>query len=513
MARTRKPNLILRRIREEERQQTRSEFAESLARKARELGEQVWPSERYVARLEDGEVRYPHAAYRRVLTELCGRSIAELGFSASVQQGGVVTRAVGAAPSLDELPCGPDEFVASCEWPGWFGSRLARVLALVGSWDIPGASIESLQVLLHEEIAMFDAAAPAFDEPGYVTHALGRRQALTTLAALPLAYSVTGLPEARAQNAAAREFFLARCAASVTACWHLLRGSDLQSIGPLIETYLLPLEDLAAHWSRHQRAAASLASQAHRICGIVALHRYQMQVRERHCKRALHYAAAASDASSKASALISLASTYFYMSEPASAAAVYERALALEAGLPQLQRSRVHAELAVVYGQLSREPDALRSAGLAEQLYPDQPEQDPSFLYAEFTPGSLALEQGLAYLALAEKYPGRGYEHTAADVLARLSGAEPGRVPDRIRFEVVNNQARAAVLLDDLDAFEAYLRLGLDGAARLGSRQRRSEAEAAWRRAADKWPREKRIGAFGEQLQIAAAGSDQEPQR
>jgi tetratricopeptide (TPR) repeat protein len=52
-----------------------------MERKARELGETVSPSERYVARLEDGDVKYPHPAYRRVLSELCGRSPAELGFT------------------------------------------------------------------------------------------------------------------------------------------------------------------------------------------------------------------------------------------------------------------------------------------------------------------------------------------------------------------------------------------------------------------------------------------------
>jgi tetratricopeptide (TPR) repeat protein len=75
------PNVILRRIREDERQETRAEFAEALTQKAAELGENVTPSERYVARLEDGEVGYPHPPYRRVLTALCGRPITQLGFA------------------------------------------------------------------------------------------------------------------------------------------------------------------------------------------------------------------------------------------------------------------------------------------------------------------------------------------------------------------------------------------------------------------------------------------------
>lgn len=75
------PNFAIRRVRELERQETRAEFAEAIAQKAAELGESVSPSERYVARLEDGDIKCPHPAYRRVLTELCGRTMAELGFA------------------------------------------------------------------------------------------------------------------------------------------------------------------------------------------------------------------------------------------------------------------------------------------------------------------------------------------------------------------------------------------------------------------------------------------------
>jgi hypothetical protein len=75
-----RPNLTLRHIREEERQETRAEFAEALVVKAHEIGESVRPSERYIARLEDGDIRYPQPAYRRVLVALCGRPMPQLGF-------------------------------------------------------------------------------------------------------------------------------------------------------------------------------------------------------------------------------------------------------------------------------------------------------------------------------------------------------------------------------------------------------------------------------------------------
>ena len=108
-------------------------------------------------------------------------------------------------------------------------------------------------------------------------------------------------------------------------------------------------------------------------------------VREHYCKRALQYASITSDASSHASALISLASTYFYASDPLQAAAVYEQAFSHGTALPALQRSRVYAELAVVYGQLGREQDAIRAAGQAGSCTPTTPRTTP----VSCTPNSL----------------------------------------------------------------------------------------------------------------------------
>ncbi len=412
------------------------------------------------------------------------------------------------------LPISADwrEFRAAAEWPVWFGTRVAQLVTLVDTWPSSDSQADSLQGLLHQEILMFDAAAPDHQDVAYMAHALSRRQALATLAALPTTLAAFSPASAgTVSTPAATEPFLARCAASLTACWHLLRGSDLSTVDRVVPTYLFALEGAARQQSRYQQAAARLASQAHRILGIVALHRDPLKVRERHCKQALYCATAAADTNSQASALISLASTYVYGSDPGRAAAVYEQALGFGADVPALQRSRVHAELAVAYGQLRREQEAIRSAGLAEEMYPDHPEEDRSFLYAEFTPASLTLERGLAYVALAEQYPGRGYQRMAAGIFAHADRALPAAVPDRIRFEIVNHQARTAVLQDDLDAFETYMGRGLDGVELLRSRQRRKEVRQAWKHAQARWPGERRLQAVSERLQIEAGHGAKEP--
>lgn len=77
----RMPNRVLRTIRENERHETRAQFAEALTRVALELGEKVYPDEKYIERLESGAISWPRPPYRNILAELCGRPIGELGFT------------------------------------------------------------------------------------------------------------------------------------------------------------------------------------------------------------------------------------------------------------------------------------------------------------------------------------------------------------------------------------------------------------------------------------------------
>jgi hypothetical protein len=83
----RTPNRVLRGIREQERHETRAEFAEAMARVARDLGEQVYPDAKYVQRLESGAISWPRPPYRNILVALCGRPAGELGFSPPVLSG------------------------------------------------------------------------------------------------------------------------------------------------------------------------------------------------------------------------------------------------------------------------------------------------------------------------------------------------------------------------------------------------------------------------------------------
>jgi hypothetical protein len=80
----RTPNRVLRAIREDERHETRAQFAEAMTRAALEIGERVYPDAKYVERLESGAIAWPRPPYRNTLVTLCGRPMNELGFTAPI---------------------------------------------------------------------------------------------------------------------------------------------------------------------------------------------------------------------------------------------------------------------------------------------------------------------------------------------------------------------------------------------------------------------------------------------
>lgn len=73
------PNARLRAVREEQRVQSRKEFAADLAATAAELGENVGVDARLIAKWEDGESARPRPVYRRLLVAMTGCSEEELG--------------------------------------------------------------------------------------------------------------------------------------------------------------------------------------------------------------------------------------------------------------------------------------------------------------------------------------------------------------------------------------------------------------------------------------------------
>jgi tetratricopeptide (TPR) repeat protein len=221
------PNAVLRHIREQERHETRSEFAEAMARKAAELGEAVYPSERYVARLEDGEVSYPHPPYRRVLAALCERSVSELGFASS--------NAIGEAVQLRDNGASAFHVYDAQDGSAFFGPSLQE--------------IELIRTSLHEMVGdnpMSEAAIEDWEQT-VLQHARATRYQPPSMLLVSLMTDITDLKNE-----------IGRCR-SASALRRLTRVTA--QMAGLVCLTLVKLDERSAsrRWARTARVAAGEA--------------------------------------------------------------------------------------------------------------------------------------------------------------------------------------------------------------------------------------------------------------
>ncbi len=366
----------------------------------------------------------------------------------------------------------------------WFGVRVAHIFCLIQQWNKHASFCDTLQVTIDREIAMFENPQGTSSAEVFT---LSRRQALISLAALPT--MLTALMQGQS-FAVIPEEFLPQCAASITACWHLLRGQEFLLVEKILTRYLPTLADMSHQPFAHQSVAASLATQGYRLMGILALHRNNPHARTAYREQAVHLAEITKTPNLLAAALLSLGDN---TNDPAKASVLYQRGMSFKQDLSPLLLSRLYARLAVVSAQQGEEHDALRSLDLAKKHYPDHPEADPGFLYAEFSPASLVMEEGSTYLALAQQEK-NGYAQQAWTTFAQVEQWQSSvPIPARIQFEIVNYQAGTTLALDDLEAFCERLEQGVHGARLLQSDQRRREALLLYKNACIVWPDEARI--------------------
>lgn len=314
---------------------------------------------------------------------------------------------------------------------------------------------------------------------------LSRRDVVTLIAGLPV-FLLTH--EAIEQLSAVQtEEFLAQCAASITVCWQLLRGNDFRVVGQVLSKYLPTLETLADQPSRYQKSAAKLAAQAHLLTSLIGLHQNNLLQRELHCKQAVALSQRAQDKNLQVAALMWLAVTYYYSKHPAKALKTYQEALpAIHAASPLVQGC-TYVRMSNAYAQCGQEQDAVRYLRLAQEVFPEIPENDPGFLFADGGRFTLTLWEGLTRLDLDQP-------QEAWDALAQIEQLPPTIIiPERTRLEITNHRAEAAVALGDQERFFAYIEAGVIGAKNLRSERRYNEAFEVYRIAKQLWRNEPKI--------------------
>ncbi len=372
----------------------------------------------------------------------------------------------------------------------WFGQKQAQMLAVVMTWRGQALLYDPLQIYIDQELGGFEAMVQ--HHPGEAEYEISRRQALITIAALPASLFSWKLPGPFSDSAV--EEFLPQCAASITACWHLLRGKGFAAAEEVLPKYVPMLMTIALHPSKYQQGAARLATQAKILQAILAMHRLQSAGREMHCHEAVRCARLSGDSRMLAAALMYLGYTYSYCCRPLlpeKALPLFLEALSVLGDEDSLLRSDICMGLADAYAQCKEEAQALHYMELAQNHFPTHPEQDPSFLYADCGLDTLYQWEGRMCLDLAVHYPESGYQQQAWDALVK-STAVPA-ITERAANETMIYRADAARLLGDLHHYSDCLLEGAQLAMTLGSQKRYDEALEVFQRTPERWWREQKV--------------------
>lgn len=436
-------------------------------------------------RWENGQ-NYPQPGTLGLMCRAFGLSAEDLGFTGISQ----LKRNSSAVMNLLESPSHVNGIQDSSTW---ISLRVAQILHMISTWSRQQElCCNEIQALIDEEIKMLDETL--HQQQTSEEHRISRRQALTTIAALPTALLIGGRYLGQATTTVIPEEFLPQCAASITACWHLLQGDGLTAVEQILPKFVPMLTGLTQQASKHQHMAAYLATQANILQAIIAMHRLNIPWREKYCQEAIKCGYLSKENRLTAAALMYLGYTYSFCyrpQRPEQAIQTFLEALKVLGNEDSLLRSDIAMGLAEAYAQCRDERKALEYITIAQNQFPTYPESDPSFLYAECGLNTLYQWEGKMYLGLAEYHPDNGYQQKAWDAIVQSAGTQS--ISERATNETIIYQADAARLMGDLRTYVEFVREGAQMAVHLGSQKRFNEAYELYQKTPGKWRGEQQV--------------------
>ncbi len=295
---------------------------------------------------------------------------------------------------------------------------------------------------------------------------------------------------AGSKNALALDEIVSHGGNIITACWHLMKGKEINAAKELLDTYTPILLHLAFQISPYQQAIALIATQACMIRAIIAKHHLNPIAREMYCHEAIQCSRLSSDKALRAGALMYLGYTYTFCNpfRPQKAIDTFLEALGELEDSDDLVRSDICIGLADAYALVNDPAQAKRTIALAQDCFPSHPEQHASFLYADCAIDTLYQWEAKMYLDLARHEQREDYFQQAWNILLQSSSVHASS--ERCMIETVIYQTDAALGLQDLDAYAFSLKEGAITALKLGSKRRYQEALELFRKAPKAWHHE-----------------------
>jgi DNA-binding SARP family transcriptional activator len=293
------------------------------------------------------------------------------------------------------------------------------------------------------------------------------------------------------------EEFLMQSVANIRACWYLMRGK-LPLVEEILSPYISPLMTLALRPSKYQQMAAQLATQAKILQATLAAHRLDFVARERACHEAVTCGHLSGDSRLLSAAFMNLGCTCMstFSRRPKEAVEVFLEALHILGGNSALLGSDIYICLADAYAQCKEEQKALEYIGLAQEHFPEHPELDASFWYADYTWSELYRWAGKTYLDLAQFNPEGGYYKKADAAFSSIAGLQPAG--EHKKCGILISRADAARGLGDLDLYATSLKEGIIKTMSIGSQKRYQDAIDVFRHTPQKWKDEQQILELGD---------------
>jgi tetratricopeptide (TPR) repeat protein len=306
------------------------------------------------------------------------------------------------------------------------------------------------------------------------------------------------------------EQFLPQCAASITACWHLSAASQLETIPPILDSYLPTLLSIITHAPRYREVAADLVAQCYLLKTILAWHLEGLSQAEACCLQALNYSVMANNPNLQMLALNRHTDISYYDSNFSLALTKSEAALAILQKADQgrvlpFMAGEVYMSLATfqAYHRLQREAE--QSLEEAQKVFTAQSSHEPIPIYADCGELLISFRGGLTHYYLGQD----DSEHAkqAWSALEQVGQLQPSTtIPERFRLEGVNGRALAAIQLNEMEEVIACFEAATQGARDLGSKQRSTEVGYVYSQTLKQWPSERRIVTLEPSLFSAAKG-------
>ena len=355
------------------------------------------------------------------------------------------------------------------------------VRALIVAQHMYRCTLDELQALVAQEIRRLDD----MERQNKTSRREAIRDVLSFLAGIPLA--LLGL-ETNNVATLSEEEILPLYVSGIPACWQLYFDGEIAEVEHVVSSYITHLSAAVHRIPKHQEMIASLASQAHQLASLVVLEHEDFRESLNHCDQALVYGKLTDNPNILLGAYIRRANTLYYHKRLSQMLQNYQEALQtvnIKAASPLIQ-GRVYSGFA---GSLSffdgHKQQALRYEGLARDVFPDHPEDDPSFSFTHASHYIINLNATNVHLNLGNPKAAEAAILQAAEYVPKTTNPR--------YIELLNYQALVAIAQNDLEQSCTHIETAIALSKSLGSDLYISDARSKVSDMPDHWKRESRV--------------------